>query len=970
MNLFHKNFVKAVAEILSILFIFISFSIYHSENDRFYYSLKDSGEDFLKEGNFQEAIHLFRRALVFSREIDRGDQEINCYMKLGLLYWNIGHLAESTKCYKRAFLIAKRLKLVTKVEKCQGYIKIFSLYNRGKEHRSSGENEESIRNFQEAIYVAKKIESQEHEVKCLRQLSAAYWRLNDLQQFVRLNEEALKIAQKLNHKKEEARCLINIGVYYDKKFNYSKALNCYHKALKITQNLFSNEIEESVLLNNIGAIYIDLGYYEKALDYLKKSLNIDRQLENNISISKDLINIGSLYRKKGHDSGNKKDLDKSLDYYFECLKIAENIQDVKTEIQVLNNIGNFFIDKKDYDRALRYFLLSFEKAKGIKYLEAMGMILNNIGIIYFYRKNYEKATASFNRAIEIAVNLEASYILWEACFWLGKCYEANNQLNKSIDCYKRAIDIIEYVRGQILFDDYKTGFVRDKLKIYRNLIGLLYRFHIDKGSDKFIKEIFHIVERAKARAFLESLKESKIYIRELLNPILKSRERELSKEISSIIMNLSQVDLSQNKRRQLILRQKKTEDEYIELISKIRNQIPEMTKLISPKSCRIEEIQEQLLDNKTALIEYFLGEKRSLMFLVMRNKKILFTLPPRGSIEKSIRAYLKILSQPPSGKFEGFLASKRIYKEVLLNFLEEIPNSVVNLIIVPDGILYYLPFETLQITNRNGSLDNKYLIEEFRVSYAPSSSSLLFLIKEKYCTNTSKGLLAFANPFYHLKSFSENNDGNVYIEMLKELYSDKGFDLSPLPYSQKEVKDISKYFPDNKKNIYLKKDAKEDVIKNISLMEYRVIHFACHGILDASFPHRSALVLALDEDIEEDGFLQVREIYNLNMKADLIVLSACQTGKGKLEKWEGIMGLPRIFFYAGAKSVVSTLWKIRDKSTANFMQYFYKFLYQGQTKTQAIQLAKIKMINSRYSHPFYWGAFVLHGDYSSKLSFN
>ena len=139
--------------------------------------------------------------------------------------------------------------------------------------------------------------------------------------------------------------------------------------------------------------------------------------------------------------------------------------------------------------------------------------------------------------------------------------------------------------------------------------------------------------------------------------------------------------------------------------------------------------------------------------------------------------------------------------------------------------------------------------------------------------------------------------------------------------------------------------------------------------MDEEFPFRSALILSLDEDRKEDGFLQVREIYNLKLEADLVILSACQTGKGKLERREGILGFPRIFFYIGAKSVVLSLWKINDKSTSIFMNYFYYYLSQGNEKARALRLAKLKMIESKFCHPFYWAAFVLNGDFNSRVSF-
>ncbi|MFW6173477.1 MAG: CHAT domain-containing protein, partial [Elusimicrobiota bacterium] len=373
---------------------------------------------------------------------------------------------------------------------------------------------------------------------------------------------------------------------------------------------------------------------------------------------------------------------------------------------------------------------------------------------------------------------------------------------------------------------------------------------------------------------------------------------------------------------------------------------------------------------KTAIIEYFLGEKRSLMFVLTKKNFSFHVLPSRESIVKSIRAYVKILSQPPKEEFKGFLASRRIYKE-LFSFTERnIGDAVENLIIIPDGILYYLPFETLIIPGSENSIKENFLINKYKISYAPSSSSLLFLLKKKIHKEPSKGLLAFGDPFYSAADSSRRKNNKTYAEVLKELYSTQGFDCSALPYSQKEIQLISRYFLKGKKDIYLQKEAKEDLVKRIHLKDYKIIHFACHGFLDEKFPHRSALVLALDDDKSEDGFLQVREIYNLRINADLIVLSACQTGRGRLEKVEGILGLPRIFFYAGADSVVSTLWKVRDKATAIFMNHFYHYLSQGHDKSQSLRLAKLKMMNSKFSHPFYWSAFILNGDYSAKLNFN
>jgi CHAT domain-containing protein len=226
-------------------------------------------------------------------------------------------------------------------------------------------------------------------------------------------------------------------------------------------------------------------------------------------------------------------------------------------------------------------------------------------------------------------------------------------------------------------------------------------------------------------------------------------------------------------------------------------------------------------------------------------------------------------------------------------------------------------------------------------------------------------ILAMGNPVYGATSGGKGAQ-KASGQVLRELYLDSGFDFSPLPNSRKEVLQIAQNFPKQRVDIYLGLEAKEQVVKRASVEDYQIIHFACHGFLDERAPLRSALVLTPDDNLEEDGFLQAREVYQLRLKADLVVLSACQTGRGRLENGEGILGLPRIFFYAGAGSTISSLWKISDRSAYLLMRDFYRFLAGGNDEAQAMRQAKLKMLRSKFSHPFYWAGFVLNGDYRSR----
>jgi len=628
-----------------------------------------------------------------------------------------------------------------------------------------------------------------------------------------------------------------------------------------------------------------------------------------------------------------------------------------------------YLDLHDYDQALYYFRLGYKTAQKHKDLEAEAMIINNIGLAYFNMGDYKDAIKLFHQSIEAALPLQAKHILWEACFWLARCYEKENQFSRAKAYYYKAVDIIDDIRSQVIFDTHQAGFVRDKLIVYESLISLLSKLERKNPSFEQKEEIFYAVEKAKARSFLESLKESKIDIKERLTSELKKRENDISHQIASVTLSLSCTDLSPEEREQIERKLKLKEEEYTELISEIRIKIPEVATLISPQPCHLQEVQKKLLDEKTALVEYFLGKSRSLMFVVTQNKLWLYDLPSSKEIENSIKAYLKLLSQLPAGRFKGSLGSKRIYKLLLKPAEANFSGGVENLIIVPDGILYYLPFETLMTSEPNSSYPGEFLIKKFNISYSPSASSAVFLKERLRNDKNKKDLLAFGNPFYRTNNSSKDKKTKNYTQVLKGIYTSQGFDFSPLPFTEKEVKKIAKYFPQDKQDVYLKKKATEDIIKRLSLSDYQIIHFACHGFLDENFPFRSALVLSLDNNLNEDGFLQVRELYNLRMKARLVVLSACQTGKGKLEKVEGVLGLPRIFFYSGAESVVMTLWKVDDKATAIFMEYFYSFLNKGNTKAEALRLAKLKMTASKFSHPFYWAGFVLNGDSSSRMNF-
>jgi len=963
-----KNLKRII--VLIVFFVMAAFPVFSMQETKTpkstgggYRSL-EKGDLLYDKGDFKQAKEAFQTCLDQATESLDKKLMMECFLRLGFVEWNLGEIQPSAEYFSKTLSLAEELNHSEYREKCRDLLAVYPLYEKGKKFRSMGEAEKSKENFSRAVKIAHQVGSREHELKCMRQMSISYWNLNELDMFLKLNEKTLDMSRSLNHKLEEGRSLNHIGLYFWKTTDYSKALSYYFDSLAIAKQRKEDE-EVSSCLNNIGIIYKEFGYYDQALSYLHQALEVDRRLGIDQLISIDLNNLGTTYFRKSTETRKDKALHQALVFYKECLRLSQKNQDRRTEVQVLNNIGEVYINLYDYERAGKYLRLAQSRSKNIQDRETVGMILNNIGAVHLFQKKTKSAMSFFKKAIAIGDRIQSNNILWEAKWRLGQCFEFLKRDQEALEMYEEATLIIDHIRSSILLDSHKAGYIQHKLEVYESLIDLTFKIYKKSQEQKWAKNIFHIVERAKARSFVDVIAVSRRDMLKKLDPVSRKREAELSLQISSLQRSLFVPGLNGQKvndiRSQLI----QAENEYMIWLSRIRKGNPAAARNLSPSLCFPRDLQARIPNSKTAVFEYYLGENRSYLFVITRERYKLFALPSRMKIQESLRAYLKMLSDPPESEFKGFMAAERLFHEFLFPLDDGWLSELDHIIIIPDGVLHYLPFETLVINPCRSVQRNKMLIQQYKVSYAPSASLLCYLLKKENRPPREMSLLAFGSPSFDLEKGKESRRNNRAAEILKNLYMASGYDFSPLKYGKKEVQWIAKEFPSNKSKIYIGNQAKEQVVKSIQPDEFRIVHFACHGFLDERYPHRSALLLSPDKHDKEDGFLQVREIYNLKLFSDLVVLSGCQTGRGKMARGEGILGLPRTFFYAGARSVLSSVWAIADKPTALFMKEFYYHLSRGEEKVQALRLAKLKMIHSKYSHPFFWAAFVLYGDSSS-----
>lgn len=911
--------------------------------------------DLINSGQFDKAENLIQNYLTSSLT---AEIKVELLLRLALINWNKGNLEAYQKNSRAALNLAEEIKNRQSIFLADNYLKILSFYNEGKSLASGGSFQDSLKAFNEAIKISQMIRSPHHELKCRRLLSITYWQLKDYANFLQENKLALDLANKLNHKREQSRCLNNIGLALCKLDNYTEALNCFLSALQIARELHNYQ-DESDILANIAPVYRDLGHFDLALEYISSSLDIDKKLSNKRGIWSNKINLGSVLRQKYLATGDKQYLLEAIDIYKSLLANEPGI-DLDIRVKILNNLSCAFNDLGDFYSSLQCLNQAIQIARQIKDREEESLIYTNIGIVNYNLGNYEQAIEFYKKSIDLASRLRNGNSLWEAYLELANAYNKKGQVDLAILNYKNSIDIIENIRSKLALEEYKAGFLGSdkRLDAYYKLIDLLIK--TSYRDDRALKEAFNFYERAKARAFLDSIEISKIALNESVDQKLRYREMEIMTEISNLYTKLLNPELTEEQRKLIFEQLDSTEQELEAVRREMRANNPAYANLQFPQFITIDQARKKFIPKDTVIIAYLISSETSYAFALTRKNLRVFSLPPAREIRERIKGYLSSLCDPATKDFSpGYELFHLLIEPALTAGIKRI-------LIIPDDILHFFPFETLRQQKKGQS---GWLIEDYSFSYAPSLTSLKELKerKDKKTFSRKQFLLAIGQPAFEINGNGSNSDAQI---VLKSFY-EPGFNLilDKLQFSLQEIETIASYFPPKKRKILTFQEASEEKLKATDLSQYHIIHFATHCIIDDKKPARTSIVLRLDQDPQEDGLLQVREIFNLRLKADLVTLSACQTGSGAFIKGEGIDGLNRAFFYAGASSLLLSLWSVNDQATAQLMARFYYHLKAHRSVEKALQKTKLELINSGVlSHPYYWAGFIAHGD-TNKIIF-
>lgn len=893
-----------------------------------------------------------------------------------------------------------------------------AIHNIGVVYGSMGMAQKAIEFYEQALPLRRAAGDRQGLASTLDNLGLAYLQVGEMHKASEYSNQALTLFREQNDRQGLANTLNNIGGIYFTLGDYRQALNYFGQALELRRALGQRQ-EEAIALNNIGRIYDLLGEGAKALDYNRQALEIRRALGNRAMEAASLNNIGLLYDWLGEK-------EKALEHYTQALEIFRAAKDRNLEATALNNLAGFHLNTlKDSKTALDYYTRSLEIRRALGQPVEIAIVLDNIGQLYDLSGEPRKALDYHRQALEI--RRATGHRIGEAASLnnLGAAYHSLGELQAALDFFNQALrlhrtmrnrvmematlfgmakterdrgnldearlrmeeslKIVDSLRAGVASQQLRASFLAQKQDYFEFYTDLLMRLHQREPGKGHDRSAFHASERARARSLLDLLAEARIDVGQGISPDLKQRERlthlRIARIQSQLIQAYSQETPDQSKTAMLEEELKQADVEREQLNAEIRRRHPRYADLSYPAPVESSSLQS-MLDSRTVLLEYALGKDASFLFAVTKNDFLVARLPPSASIGASVEALRSLLAARPQRSSFGkqIEYSRQLYRD-LIEPAGKLLRGKQNLIIVPAGALHYLPFEALLSAGDEKTLTASslthlpYLLRDYAISYVPSASVLVSLRNRPEARPAAtKTFLAFADPVYGKEARTQ--DGHVRATLRGAFGDEQPWKLGRLAESRREVEQISALYPKAEVSLLLREQASEENVKTAErLSQYRFIHFATHGLLNEDTPSYSGLILslqgaeagktpALPGNLQtEDGLLQVYEIFNLKLNSELVALSACETGLGKAVKGEGLVGLTHAFFYAGTQSLVVSLWKVQDRSTADLMVNLYREMGRTQTKSEALRQAKLKLIQqNRYAHPYYWAPFVLTGD--------
>jgi CHAT domain-containing protein len=810
--------------------------------------------------------------------------------------------------------------------------------------------------LQRALEECRAARDRPFEATILRAIGRLHKQQGTYAQGLRVLDEAIALYGKLGDAREEAGAWMTVGAIHDLTGNFEQALTAYGRARNGLQSV--QDAEYYTLFNEIGVTYTNLGRYEEALASHLTSLEGRLKLGDKYYIGLSHSNLGDVYFALGQ-------YERAIEHYEQCVNLCGSAGDRRSVAIVLGALATTWMANGNAQRGLEYAQRGLEVTREIGVEPLEGVAHRHIGYAYEQLGNLAESTRHHERALELArktgaqldegatLNALASLHLQqgkpdkaaplakqalqlaqqarspdqevEARMNLARVARARSDSAAALDHLNKSVAIIDGVRGRVRTDSGKIGYFDTRQSVYHELARTL----LEQGD---AARALEVAEAARGRAFSDLLAGQRVDLEPAAASSLQAI-RALEARIRA-----DNADAPEETQQALLAQTRAaTANELRGKLSALRNEQPELASLVTAEPLAIREIVAMAARLRATLVEYLVTEHQLLIWTVQPDGKVASAQVEvsRSALRDKARAVQNKMNTLTEGDLERDPALRAqleaLHELIIAPIARQLPRNPTALVyVIPHDALHLVPFAALQ--DKNG----RYVLEKHTLVSAPSAAVL------RYTEAKKRRVVSAPNP--HLLALADPTPPKDIAE-------------GALPGSRTEIQQIGKRFPRDRRLTLLGDEASEANAKRLSPGQ-TVLHFAVHGLVRDDRPWESALILAPGDG--EDGWLKVPEIFGLDLRADLVALSGCSTGVGRVSG-DGIVGLSRAVIYAGAPSVLVSQWDVSDVTTAFLMDQFYAGLGDGRSKARSLRDAQLATLK-KYPHPMLWAAFVLVGE--------
>ncbi|OKH29033.1 hypothetical protein NIES2101_43485 [Calothrix sp. HK-06] len=911
-------------------------------------------------GDKQQALKFYNQSLPLS--IDVGDKagQATTLTNIGFVYNSLGDKQQALKFYNQS------LPLMIEVGNKEG--QAATLNNIGFVYNHIGDKQQALKFFNQSLPLMIEVGNKAGQATTLNNIGNVYSSLGDKQQALKFYYQSLPLIIEVGDKAGQATTLNNIGLVYSSLGDKQQALKFYYQSLPLTIEV-GDKAGQAITLNNIGLVYSSLGDKQQALKFLNQSLPLTIEIRDKAQQATTLSNIGLVY----DDLGDKQ---QALKFYNQSLPLRIEVGDKAGQAITLNNIGNVCSDLGDKQQALKFYNQSLPLSIEVGDKAQQATTLSNIGSVYDDLGDKQQALKFYNQSLPLRIEVGDKAGQATILGNMADLERNRGYLEESLKQIQAAIQIIESLRQTYTNKDLQSTYfstVQDYYQFYIDLLIELDKKYPNKGYDTIA---FNISERSRARSLVDLLTEANASIRKGVNPKLLASEQLILGKIEALQKQMQQPSIPNDEARLEKLKQENENllNQYRELVDKIRTTSPKYGAIKYPEPLELKQIQQQL-DKDTLLLQYFLGKNHSYLWAVTPDSLYTYELPKSSEIEFAAQDFSNTIADTLSVN-EPAKARKliKLSQMILAPALDKLGKK--RLAIVADGPLQTIPFaaladptnkiyQPLMVNHEIVNLPSVTAIatqrQRFNNEYvAPKTLAVLadpvFEASDKRLTGKE--------PTYKVPEFNLNRSS-----LQRALKNLKRNGWERLDGTRTEAEQILKLVPSQDAIHAYDFDANYNFVTNPELKQYRFLLFATHGFVDTTNPELSGIVLSqFDKQGKpvEKGYLRLGDIFNLDLGAELVVLSACETGLGKDIKGEGLVGLTRGLMYAGSKRAVVSLWQVNDEGTSKLMLTFYKAVLTGKLPTVALREAQLQFWQGQdkeRQRPYYWAPFTLQGDW-------